>query len=205
MVDTNRERAATLAIGKKRRSTKDDWTTVPGWDGVKQEYIELDCEQWIRDNGIREAGRENGKQEFPPADAAQPDDMYAKILDWVNKRGKTCHAEVCKYLNQQRNALLHETTQGIAPIRQKMEGLRDQGKVALTDQGQEDRNILTQEEREAREAWKAFEAFKRELYIYFANHPNSLSNPIPNTQIFAFKTYPKYLTINATPPKIAPV
>lgn len=43
----------------------DVWTTVPGWHGAKQEYVDLDCERWIRENGTREAGRENGKQEFP--------------------------------------------------------------------------------------------------------------------------------------------
>ena len=61
---------------------------VPGWNGAKQEYVGLDCERWIRENGIREAGRENGKQEFPSSEAVQPDETYTKILDWVNKRGE---------------------------------------------------------------------------------------------------------------------
>ena len=138
----------------------DDWTTVPGWNGAKQEYRDLDCERWIRENGIREAGRENGKQEFPRSDAGQPDEMYMKILDWVNKRGKACHADVSRYLAQQRHTLEIEAKEGMAPIRHKVEGLREQGVVELIDQGEKDRSILTQKEREARDAWAALAAFR---------------------------------------------
>ena len=138
----------------------DDWTTVPGWSGAKQEYVDLDCERWIRENGIREAGRENGKQEFPRPVAEQPDEMYMKILDWVNKRGKACHADVSKYLVQQRYTLEIEAKEGMAPIRHKVEGLRDQGVVELTDQGEKDRSVLTQKEREARDAWAALAVFR---------------------------------------------
>ena len=143
----------------------DDWTMVPGWGGAKQEYVDLDCERWIRENGIREAGRENGKQEFPSSEAVQPDEMYTKILDWVNKRGKTCHAEVSKYLVQQRNSLILEAAEGMAPIRHKVDGLRDQGIVELTDQGKADRTILSQREREARKAWAALEAFQKKASL----------------------------------------
>ena len=138
----------------------DDWTTVPGWNGATQEYVDLDCERWIRENGIREAGRENGKQEFPRSDADQPDEMYMKILDWVNKRGKACHADVSKYLVQQRYNLEIEAKEGMAPIRHKVEGLSAQGVVELWDQREKDRSILTQKEREARDAWAALKAFK---------------------------------------------
>ena len=145
---------------KRKNAALEDWTTVPGWDGTKQQYVELDCEAWIRENGIREAGRENGEQEFPPSEAAQPDEMYTKILAWVNQRGKTCHAEVNRYLVQQRYALELETKEGMAPIRHRVEGMRDQGIVALADQGKKDRTSLKQKEREARGAWTALETFK---------------------------------------------
>lgn len=137
-----------------------DWTMVPGWNGAKQEYVDLDCERWMRENGIRESGRENGKQEYPRSDADQPDELYMKILDWVNKRGKACHADVGKYLVQQRYTLEIEAKTGMAPIRHKVEGLRDQGVIELIDQGNKDRSILTQKEREARDAWAALEAFR---------------------------------------------
>ena len=145
---------------KKKNAVVEDWTTVPGWDGAKQQYVELDCEAWIGENGIREAGRENGEREFPPSEAVQPDEMYTKILAWVNQRGKTCHAEVSKYLVQQRYALELETKEGMAPIQHKVENLRDQGIVELTDQGREDRISLTQKEHETREAWEGLAEFK---------------------------------------------
>ena len=137
-----------------------DWTTVPGWDAAKQEYVELDCEQWIEENKIRELGRENGKQEFPPSEAAQPDEIYAKILAWVNQRGKACHAEVSRYVVQQRHALELETREGMAPIQHTVEGLRDEGIVELNGQAEKDRSILIQSRREAREAGTALAAFK---------------------------------------------
>ena len=140
----------------------ENWEMVPGWNNAQQKYHPLDCERWIRENGIREAGRENGEQEFPPTEAIQPDQMYEKILDWVNQRGRTCHAEVSKYLVQQRYNLEQEAKEGMAPVQHTVDGLRDQGKVELQDQGDKDRTILTRKERDARDAWAALEAFQKE-------------------------------------------
>ena len=150
---------------KKKNAVVEDWTAIPGWDGAKQQYVELDCEAWIRENGIREAGRENGEREFPPSEAVQPDEMYTKILAWVNQRGKTCHAEVSRYLVQQRHALELETREGMAPIRHTVEGLRNQGIVALTDRGKEDGTSLTQKKHDALKARDALEAFIREANL----------------------------------------
>ena len=146
---------------RSRFSVADDWTMVPGWSQAERKYHPLDCERWIRENRIREAGRANGEQEFPPSDAIQPDDMYEKILDWVNQRGRQCHAEVSGFLVQQRYNLEQEVKEGMAPIRHIVEGLRDQAKVELRNQGEEDRTILTQKEREAHSSWAALEAFQK--------------------------------------------
>ena len=95
---------------------------VPGWSRAERKYNPLDCERWIRENGIREAGRANGEQEFPPSEATQPDAMYEKILDWVNQRGRQCHAEVSEFLVQQRYNLEQEVKEGMAPIRPRWKG-----------------------------------------------------------------------------------
>ncbi len=142
-----------------------DWTTVPGWDAAKHEYVELDCERWIRENKIREAGRDNGRQNFPPSEAVQPDEMYMKILAWVNQRGKGCYAAVGDYLVQQREALEREVKEGMAPIRNRVEGMRDEGIQALTDQATEDHTNLQQKKHEAREAWTALERTKAEANL----------------------------------------
>lgn len=138
-----------------------EWTQVPGWDVAKHEYVELDCERWISENKIREAGQENGKQEFPPSEAVQPDEMYTKILAWVNNRGRACHAAVSDYLNLQRHALTIEAREGTAPLRHQIEGIRNQGIVELRDQCREDKNHLTQLEQEARVAASGLEEFKK--------------------------------------------
>ena len=150
---------------RERLAAVDDWETVPGWNKAEQKYHPLDCERWIRENGIREAGRKNGEKEFPPTEATQPDDMYEKILDWVNQRGRQCHAEVSNFLVQQRYNLEQEVKEGMAPIQHEVEGLRDEAKVELKDQGGEDRTILTQKERQARSAWAALEAFQKKANI----------------------------------------
>ena len=133
---------------------------VPGWDSAKQEYVDLDCERWIRENKIREAGRENGKQEYPPSEAVQPDEMYRKILAWVNQRGKGCYAAVHEYLVQKREELEREVKEGMAPIRYRVEGMRDEGIQDLTDQATEAQTSLRQSKHEAREAWSALEKFQ---------------------------------------------
>ena len=145
----------------RKNSVSADWATVPGWDGAKKEYVELDCERWITENKIREAGRENGEQEFPPSEAVLPDEMHNKIRAWVNQRGRGCHAAVSMYLVQQGTALELETKEGIAPIQHTVENLRDEGIVELTDRGTEDRTSLTQKERETREVWEDLAAFRK--------------------------------------------
>ena len=141
-------------------NARSDWTKVPGWDPAKQEYVDLDCEQWIRENKIREAGKEDGEQEFPASDAVQPNEMYHKILDWVNGRGKACHAEVSRYLGQLRDALELESGEGMAPIQFTVQDLRGDGIVKLTDRAQVDRSDLLEMQREALDARAALAAFK---------------------------------------------
>ncbi len=136
-----------------------EWTKVPGWDDAKHEYVELDCERWIRENKIREAGQENGKQEYPPPDAVQPDEMYTKILAWINNRGRACHAAVGDYLNLQRHALTLESKEGTAPLRHQIEGIRNQGIVELRGQCREDKNHLAHLEHEAKVATSGLEEF----------------------------------------------
>ena len=133
---------------------------VPGWDGARKEYVDLDCEGWIRENGIRKAGRENGEHNYPASEAAQPDDVYMKILDWVNRRGKDCHAAVSTFLVQQRHALEMETKKGMAPIRHRVEGLREEGILKLQDKAERDGARLVQLEKEARDAWSALKRFR---------------------------------------------
>ena len=143
----------------RKKAASADWTTVPGWDGAKQEYVELDCEKWITENKIREAGRENGEQEFPPSEAVQPDDMHNKILAWVNQRGKECHAEVIKYLVQKRHDLELETSK-IQDTQDTVEGQKNKGIVELTYQAEEDRSFLVHKQGEARDARAALTDFK---------------------------------------------
>ena len=73
---------------RNKNAVSGDWTAVPGWDEARQQYVELDCEEWIRENKIREAGRENGEREFPPSEAVQPDEMYTKIWPGLTSVGK---------------------------------------------------------------------------------------------------------------------
>jgi len=143
----------------------DGWEAIPGWNEAERKYEPLDCERWIRENRIRETGRENGEQDFPPSEAAQPDDVYEKILDWVNQRGRTYHAEVSEYLRQQRYNLEQEGQDGMAPIQHEVVGLRDEGMVKLTVQVANDRGFLAQKERAARNAWAALEGFRKEARL----------------------------------------
>ena len=131
------------------------------WLGCGEaEYIDLDCEQWIRENKIREAGRENGRQNYPPSGASQPDEMYMKTLAWVNQRGKGCYAAVNEYLVQKREELEREVKEGMAPIRNRVESMRAEGIQDLTDQATKAQPGLQQSKHEAREAWLALEEFK---------------------------------------------
>ncbi len=138
----------------------DNWKVVPGWNGTTQKYVDLDTDRWIQENGIREAGYADGKQNFPQSDADQPNQMYMKIIEWVNKRAKTCHESVSNYLVQQRYALEIESNEEMALLQHKVRELKDQGVRELSDQGEKHQSVLARKEREARDSWEALETFR---------------------------------------------
>ena len=142
-----------------------DWTAVPGWDSVGKKYVELDCESWIKENKIRETGERNGKKEFPKSDATQPDEMHEKIRAWVNQRGKVCYEEVNKHIVGLKHALELENKAGQAPVQDKVENIKNEGIIELTDQMNEDRSSMVQKRQETEEAWAALGAFKKQANL----------------------------------------
>ncbi len=142
-----------------------DWTEVPGWDETKKEYVDLHCERWLQENGIRDLGRKNGDQEYPASDAAQPDETHQKIRAWINRRGRACKDAVSKFLALQRHTLELQQREGMAPIRDKVEGLRNDAIRKLQDRGTTERANLDQFVREAQEARRDLNAFRKEANL----------------------------------------
>ena len=85
-----------------------NWRKVRGFDAAEEDYIRLDHEKWIKENRIREIGRENGKQNQPGKNDANTDETPQKILDWVNERALQCQKDVSKYLTSIASALNQE-------------------------------------------------------------------------------------------------
>lgn len=141
------------------------WSEVPGWDETRAEYVDLDCEHWLHENRIRDLARENGKQEYPASDATQPDEIHQKIRAWVNRRGRACKDSVSKFLALQRHALELQRTEGMAPIRDKVEGIRDDAVGKLRDQGLAERANLSQAAQEAQEARRDLDRFRRDASL----------------------------------------
>lgn len=142
-----------------------DWTEVPGWDETKKEYVDLHCERWLEENRIRDLGRENGEQEYPASDATQPDEVHQKIRAWINRRGRGCKNAVSKFLALQMYTLELQRKEGMAPIRDKVEGLRDDAIGKLEDRGATERANLNQFAREAQEARRDLNAFRKDARL----------------------------------------
>ena len=142
-----------------------DWTEVPGWDETKKEYVDLHCERWLKENRIRDLGQKNGEQEYPASDATQPDEIHQKIRAWINRRGRACKDAVSKFLALQRHTLELQRKEGMAPIRDKVEGLRNDAIGKLRDRGTTERANLDQFAREAEEARRDLNAFRKDANL----------------------------------------
>ncbi len=144
------------------KQLEDLWDNVPGFDPAKGEFKRLDLDRWLKENRIIEQARADGEQNKPSADEARagiPD----KIIGWVNRRGRICRQNVSKWLDDlERNLTDLEDIEGLEQRKQEVQVTLKDAKLDLEKKINEQRNNLTVQQQEVRDANHDYGEFRRE-------------------------------------------
>jgi len=138
------------------------WDNKPGFDPVNGKFIKLDLDGWLKEHKILEQAQEDGNQNKPAATDSQAG-VPAKIIAWVNQRGRICRQNVSRWLNDlERNLTDMEDHEGLeVQIHQVEETLND-AELDLQGKVREQRGHLAVPADELGQAKKDYEAFRRE-------------------------------------------
>ena len=137
------------------------WDDIPGFNPKRAEYVRLDTDAWLRDNGIKEASRERGEKNQPPADAADLDAIHLKIRSWVNQRGRQCHGDVSRHLSELTRQLTDiEDQEGLTILEQRVDQERGEATIEIGDRAKRGKGELAQPGKAVREGTREYEFFR---------------------------------------------
>lgn len=137
------------------------WNDIPGFDYDKAEYVRLDTDAWLRDNGIKETGREDGEQNQPPADATRLDAIHLKIHSWINYRASKCHGDVSRYLTDLARQLTDiENQEGLTILEQRVDQEQGNATIAIKARAKRGNGDLVSTGKAVREGTREYEKFR---------------------------------------------
>ena len=138
------------------------WDDIPGFDRVKEQYVQLDPEQWLKDHGILDEGRKRGKLNQPAADDDSLDGFESRIVAWMNKRGRGCREEVSGHLSDLESDLADmENDAGLEILKDEVSELQREAEIELEVRGDAGRIGLTGAKSDLRTAAAELERFRR--------------------------------------------
>ena len=118
------------------------WEAVPGFDVNSRKYVPLNLDDWLHDHGIIEDGAARGANDQPAADIESLDGTEAKIVDWINQRGRNCRDVVASHLSDVERQLADmDRDEDLDNSRRDVDTQEQNGKRALkigADQGAND-------------------------------------------------------------------
>ena len=138
------------------------WDNEPGFDPVKGKFRKLDLDRWLKEHKIAEQAQADGEQNKPSANEARAG-IPAKIIGWVNQRGRICRQNVSKWLNDlERNLTDMEDDEGLEIQKQRVEEILGDAKLDLEGKVREQRGCLADQLESVRQAKLDYEEFRRE-------------------------------------------
>ncbi|MDE0420257.1 MAG: hypothetical protein OXK76_05115 [Gammaproteobacteria bacterium] len=139
-----------------------DWDNEPGFDEVKERYVQLDLEAWLAKHAIREEGRRQGAANLPAPDVDGLDATEEKILAWVNLRARVCRRNVSDHLADLERELTDiESDQDLADLKLEVSEIGRDGELALGGQVERGGHLLLGAKEAVREDTADFRAFRR--------------------------------------------
>lgn len=144
------------------RSRGDNWENEPGFDPLTGKFKHIDLDRWLKEKKVVEQARKDGKQNKPSIDESF-DGIPAKIVAWVNNRGRICRQNVSTRLDDLERQLADiENPQELEISRHEAEETAGAASAALEGEVNKGRNILSDQQEYVREEDKDFQAFRRE-------------------------------------------
>ena len=138
------------------------WEDIPGFDAVKEEYVQLHTDEWLTEHRIADEGQRRGAQNEPAATDDVLDSLEAEIVAWVNRRGRVCRENVSGHLaNLERELENMETDVELDILAGTVGELRNDAAIALEEGLDAGRNGLAGPQSELRVGVAEFERFRR--------------------------------------------
>ena len=139
-----------------------DWDNVPGFDPVGGKFRNLDLDAWLKEHKIVEQAQADGRLNKPAANEARAG-VPAKIIAWVNQRGRICRQNVSKWLNDlERNLTDMEDHEGLKVQIQQVEETLNDAELDLEGKVREQEGHLSVYKDAVRQAKFDYEEFRRE-------------------------------------------
>ena len=147
------------------RLTK-EWDNIRGFDPVNQKFIHLDLDLWLKDHGILDEARKEGKQNRPSANEQRIAGTAERIVAWINRRGRVCRANVSQHLaDLERDLVDMENTEELLVLEQKVRELLGTAEIELESTLSKGLQRLHGPEWELREEEKDFAEFRLENHL----------------------------------------
>ena len=139
-----------------------DWDNEPGFDEVKERYVQLDLEAWLARHAVREEGRRQGVANLPAPEADALDATEEKILAWVNRRARICRRNVSDHLADLKRELVDmESDRDLEDLKLEVSELSRDGGLALAGQVEKGGHLLLAAKEAVQEDTADFRAFRR--------------------------------------------
>ena len=139
-----------------------DWDNIPGFNPINGEFNRLDLDRWLKDHGIIEQAKLLGEQDKPAANEER-EGIPARIIAWVNRRGRICRQNVSNHLSDlERDLADMESPEQLGIIEQEVDELLGRAELNLDSKVRDGSNHLTVAERDLREEDKDFHMFRLE-------------------------------------------
>ncbi len=141
---------------------KSTWDNIPGFDREKEQYVQLDLRQWLKDHRIKEEGEDRGRKNLPAAEDDTWDGFESEIVDWVNRRGLVCRGNVSGHLSDLERELADmENDAELTILENRVGELEQEAGIALERGIDAGRTQLTEQEKEVIAGSTEFERFRR--------------------------------------------
>ena len=148
-----------MRVSSAKNST---WDNIPGFDRAKEQYVQLDLKQWLKDHRIEDQGESRGKENQPAAEDDGLDAVESQIVDWVNGRGLVCHGNVSGHLSDlERDLADMENDQGLLIRENEVDELKRKAENAIKQSNDAGRSRLSDKAKPVREESAYLDGFRQ--------------------------------------------
>ncbi len=138
------------------------WDNIPGFNREKDQYVQLDLKQWLKDHRIEDQGESRGKENQPAAEDDGLDAVESQIVDWVNRRGRICRANVSGHLSDlERDLANMEDDDELRILENEVDEQKREAEIAIERGNDAGRSRLSDEKKLVREGSAEFERFRQ--------------------------------------------